>query len=505
MAADGGRPYLAAGVALAAALILIQGSVQSRASAAAQAHTPAAFLSAVVVPSQLPAGGSGGAAIYVELVSAVGTASSLPAALPVDLSANDGGQLGLPPVVTIPAGQSAVRIPIHSPRAPGSIPVDLQSPGLPAVRVAVSAVKASGPGSGAQLQLTLSPAAFFTGSQGSAWTTVVLEDAEGAPTVTPAPLTVALVSSAPGALGVPATLTIPAGAFSATAPVRIGNPGGVSVTALASGFRSSTAKATVFGHGGAPALLRVTAMPGAILPGGKVRLVVQAIDARNVPVPFPCGSLEMASSDPGVLAVPSTAVPTCTNGQQAVVIVAQPGGAPGGTDITVAASGVASADVRITASGAAPAALGMTVAPPAVMFGQTHAGWLVLQPLAASGQPIEAVRAITVTLSGPRGLAPVTAVIPAGAVAVAVRLGRLTAGSAAIVSATAPGLRAASVDLSALAGRGAQTQPTGVALRVGALRIPVGWLLAAVLLVMALLVFALLRGEGRHARRPPPA
>lgn len=350
--------------------------------------------------------------------------------------------------------------------------------------------------------LTLSPAAFFAGGQGSNWATVVLEDSKGVPAVTSTPITVALVSSDPTALAVPASVTIQGGAFTASAQIQVGEPAGVSVTALASGYLAGTAKATVFGHGGPPVALRVTAIPDVILPGTSVRLVMQALDNRAVPVAFPCGTLVLASSDPGVASVPATEAPACQPGQQDVVVDAGPGVAPGGTAITVAESGMTSADVKLTASGAAPAALAITVAPAAVMFGQGHAGWLVLQPVDAAGQPVSAVGQLRITLAGPKGLVPATAVIQPGENAVAVPLSQVAAGSAAIIQATATGLKAATVDLSTLAARGGRAQSTGVALHIAGLRIPIGWLLAGLVVVMGLLLLVLARSERRLRRRP---
>ena len=475
-------------------------------AAAATTAAPASFLTATVVPAQIPAGGSAGGAIYVELVSASGRAATRPGPLSVAISAAEAGQMGLPAEVTIPPGTSAVRVPIRSPLAVGTVPVQLQAPGMPVADVRIEVTQAAGPGAGAQLHLTLAPATFFAGARTAAsWATVVLEGAKGAPAVTPAPLRVALVSSDPAALRVPPGLTLPAGSFSATVPVRIGQAGVVSVTALASGYLASTVPTRVFAAGGTPASLRVTAMPDAVLPGSTVRLVVQALDAHQVPVPFPCGTLEVASSDPAVLGVAATAAPMCRTGQQAVVVDTRAGDASGGTHVTVAESGLTSADVQLSATGAAPTSLAATVAPAAVMFGQAHSGWLVVQALDSAGLPVSAVGPIQVTLSGGGGLLPATAMIPPGDSAVAVRMGRIPAGSTAVVTATAPGLRPASVDLAALAGRGATHQAQGLALRLGGLRIPVAWLLALLVVATGLLIVVLMRGGGEHTRRPPAA
>jgi hypothetical protein len=469
--------------------------------AAAAPATAPAFLTAVVVPGKVPAGGSTGAALYLEVVNAIGTATTLAQNLPVDLHTQTGSHLDLPASVTIPAGSSAVRVPLSSPLLAGTFTVDAQAPGMPAAHAEVDAVKSAGPGSGAELNLALSPAGFFSGGRGAGWATVILEDGKGAPAVATSPISVALVSSNPRALAVPATVTVPAGAFSVSAPVQVGAPAAVSVTALASGYLSSTVKTTVFGRGGGPVALKVTAMPDVILPGSRVQFVVQAIDDREVPVPFPCGTLVLASATPDVLSLPRTTTPTCAAGQQAVVVDADPGGAPGTASITVAESGLVSADVKITASGAAPVALSATVAPEAIMFGQSHAGWLVLQPLDSKGQPVSAIGPVTVTLAGPSGLVPQTVTIEPGQNAVAVRLGRLTAGTDAIVQITAPGLGASTVDFAALAGRGAPNQSQGIALHLGSLRIPIGWLLGALLAITGALLLVLLRGDGRRGHR----
>ena len=173
-------------------------------AAAATTAAPASFLTATVVPAQIPAGGSAGGAIYVELVSASGRAATRPGPLSVAISAAEAGQMGLPAEVTIPPGTSAVRVPIRSPLAVGTVPVQLQAPGMPVADVRIEVTQAAGPGAGAQLHLTLAPATFFAGARTAAsWATVVLEGAKGAPAVTPAPLRVALVSSDPAALRVP--------------------------------------------------------------------------------------------------------------------------------------------------------------------------------------------------------------------------------------------------------------------------------------------------------------
>ena len=251
------------------------------------------------------------------------------------------------------------------------------------------------------------------------------------------PLTINLASSATGIATVPATVSIGAGANSATVPATAVAAGSATITASAAGLANTTAVVNV--------LAPIT------VGGASVGLNLSANLAITLPSPAPAGgvNISLTSSDTSLVTVPAT-VSVAAGATSASVSVAGVG--IGSATITAAAPGFApgTGNVRVTAP-----AMSFAGSPLSLVVGQS--GNLTLNLSGGAGP-------LTITLaSSATGVAtvPTTAMIGAGATSAAVPTTGVAAGSATI-TASAAGLANATAVVNVLSRIGVGTVSVGL-------------------------------------------
>ena len=462
------------------------------------------FLSALLDPSSVPADGSTVSALYLELLGAAGNAVSLGTPTPVTLVSSDPSVVTVPPAVTIPAGSSTITVPVTTSRTPGSATIEASVHRLASSAVTLTTTTTGVGSTGGSIKLSVSPAAFFRGSAGPAWATAELVDSAGSPELARSAVALDVISSAPWVLRPPAVITVPAGSYMATVPLRIGSPGAVTLSALGDGFNPGIVATHVGVAGTAPAGLQATLQPALLLPGTAPRLVLQAVDRNGDPVPFPCGPVFLSSNTLAVLDVPTTATPSCASDSEAVVVDASAAATSGTASITVAKAGLTPVTVQAHIAGSTPEALTASVAPLAFAYGESPEGWLVLQTVIAKGEPADAVTPVAITLAGGAGAVPSSATIPAGASTVAVPITGLSTEGPTIV-ASASGFKPVEVTLTpvqrALIRGAAGGGSAGPGITVMGHRIPLGWIFLAQVVAVAWLGLGLLLSARRRRRR----
>ncbi len=471
---------------------------------AVAASPPKPFISAMVAPSVLPADGASTPALYLELIGPTGQAVARGMPTPIGLQSQDPGIATAPPLATIPAGASSAVVPLTTTDAAGTAVFVVRSPGLAAAQASLTTVVANLAGAGGSIKLHVNPKAFLRGSAGPAWATVELLDAAGAPELAQSPVTLHLLSSDPGTLEPPPTVTVPSGQFAATVPLRVGAPGPVTLSALGNGFNAGFATTAVDLAGTAPAELQATVQPPLLLPGSRARLVLQAVDGRGLPVAFPCGTVFLSSNAPSILDVPTSVVPTCVRGAEAVVVTTGAAASSGTASITLAEAGMTPVTVQVQVAKATPEKLSATVAPLAFAYGDSPEGWLVVQVEDSAGTPQAVVRAVQVTVVGGAGAVPARLTIPAGQSSALAPIAGISAGQTPAVLASAPGFTSVRADLvpaaQSLSGRLSAGEGTR-GLVVFGRRIAFKWIFLVQAVVVAGLAVWLLLSGGRRGRR----
>lgn|GEM_PF-6508515 len=430
----------------AVALVVALAAAVAPAVMAGGAPPTGVYLDVSTVPAGLVADGATAPALYVEALSADGVPIAAPSPLPLSLTSSSPATVSVAATATIPAGAAAVVIPLTTTDQAGTAVINVSAPGAVAGSTPVKTV-APATATGLAFSVQLAPSTLYAGNSRAAYLHVALETS-GTP-VEPAtasqPLTVRLVSSAPKVIGVPAAVTIPAGQGALQVPVRVGAPGPATVTALAQGVASGTASAAVMAAatGRQTGLaLTVESEPATLVAGHGAVLVVQAENAAGTPVPLPCRVVQMASSNPAAIAVPSRATTACGVATQSLRVPMRAVGA-GTATVTVAAPGVASTSTALTAVAAPPSTvrLDAAVEPPAAPAPGPVGGWVAVSLVGSAGAPDPTFVALPVTVRTSAG-ATYTATIPAGAGTTAVPVPAAALAAGQMLAVSAPGMAA---------------------------------------------------------------
>ena len=460
-----------------------------------------ALVSLLAVPGTLIADGQTTKALYVDLLDVRGDPTAPTEATTVQLRSSDTRLATVPATVTIPAGRSAAVVEVTTGRGEGEVTFSADADGLTSAQTVIKLITSSETATATALfKVALGPALSIAGSSGPALVTVsVINGESNTPLLQREDLEVVIVSSDATVLGVPASVTIPAGSYTVTTEAIVGRQGGATITALRSGFSSGSIPGSVRRAGlGAPAKLTVVALPALVRPAGDAasRLAIQTLDIDGAPVFFPCGQLQLSSSNPRVLDVPAKVQLDCQPGQQAVLVNTIPGDSAGNAGVTVAASGLLPGEVTIAAAGVAPANLTASIAPARVLYGQASAGWLVIQVTNDKGVPASVARDTVVNLTASGITLPATVTIPRGTRVLSVPLGPLAVGTPSpTITASAEPLAPAQVnvapidDLLSLTDRGGGGLP---ALEIAGRSIPFSWLLGIVAVATVGAMFLLL-------------
>ena len=509
-----GTPIAPTATATATAPAGVAPRVIEGADSAAAETAEAGFLSLLVLPATLPAERTSIEALFVQLLNADGSAGTRSTPLPVRLSSSDPLTALVPQFVTVPAGQSAVLVEIELTGESGTATFTAQASGLTSAQASVTTVELAAQLAGGALGLQIVPSVLVSDGSGPTWASISLLGSRGGiPVVTPIDLEVRLVSSAPDVIAVPRTVTIPAGAFHVLVEIEVrASVGGAIVTALLQGFESATASTSIQRGRQRAVTLQAEVVPLIVLSGvdtgTRPLLVIRALDPTGVPVPFPCGPIELSSTTPDVISVPEQAIPECGPNQHAVIVEATSGGGVGAAQVTIVAPGLEPITVSVRAAGAGAAQLTAALAPAALIFGAQSAGWLSLQVVTPEGSPGLAFTDVTVTLTGPPGVLPESVTIPRGASSVLVPLGLVTSDLAGGIVANSEGLGRAEVAFTsplAIAQLAGQERQVGATFNLAGVDIPVIWVLVFVAMATGGLVLVILISSRATEDRQPLA
>lgn len=258
------------------------------------------------VPARIPADGQVYGALVVSLVNSSGLPVVAPYDIQVYLSSAVSGVADVPQSVAIHAGQSYVVANVTTSTTPGSASVTATAAGLKTASVLVRTVVPSGfPDHLVAFAVPPVQLARTTPSEGEI--VVQVQDDLGLPARTAGAVTVSVSSSDKRVLNVSgSSFTIPAQSTAAWDNYTTGLvTGSASVTASATGFTSGSTSVTIVQ---APGLvLRVTAEPGLIAPGGSTgRIVVSLSDTFGDPAEAPANIQVYLTSSNLTVAVIST-------------------------------------------------------------------------------------------------------------------------------------------------------------------------------------------------------
>lgn len=494
----------------ATALAGSTGGTTGSSGATGEASRVATLVAITVAPERLPVKAEAVEAAFLVLVDANGAATTRAVPTLIRLASSDPALATIPGSVEIPAGTSAVAVPVRA-LAPGQVTFTAQATGLTSGQTRLTVTAPTTSNELSALQLAFAPQFFLSDAVGPALLTVSVVRGDAAqPAVAASPLDVRLVSSNSDAISVAPLVTIPAGQFFVTVPVVVGVGGTAKVTALRSGLVSATTETSVSEAGDRPVRLAVSVVPPRQLAGGQIptRLVIRAVAESGAPTVLPCGAFELASTAPLVQPVPDRATPACAAGQQSVLIELERGQSAGETTLTIAAEGLEPVSTELAASGEVGAELTITLAPAALMYDTPSAGWIAVEVLDRNGAPVTVTGDLTVRLEAPAGVVPAELVIPRGASYVLAPLGRVDATQAAgEITASAVGLRSTQVSLtqrpaltpaltSGVTGEGP------LAIQIAGLSIPLAWLFTvAVIAVIGVLAVAYMSArQSRESR-----
>ncbi len=446
---------------------------------------PPASIALRAVPDLIPADGGDAQVLYVQLRDAEGRATISGTDVVVSLKSSDTQIVRVPPTVTIAAGTGVLAAAITTTRKAGPSTIRASAPGLGDATAKITTTSTTMSLLGAHIQLRVAPSTLMEQRDGEAWLYAILVAEGGTPVLAPEAVTIALVSSNPAVLSVPPTLTIPAGAYAARAPVRQGVTGSAEVTGLRSGLRHGTVGATVKQSGDGPVTLKITVVPELLLLGGEfpALLVLQAFNAAGQPTPFPCAPVSLASTLPGVLNTPTTVQPPCGGAIDAAWIPLEIGGTASGSEIVAAIPGLSTALNKATVVGVAPARLQALFAPAVPVADGPSPGWIVVQLLDASGKPATAGRATVFTIKDEHGGVAQVAV-PAGKSFAAVALSSSGAGRATTWQVSAEGLATVQVTAGDIVAPPGARRSTVPSLRIGPLAIPLPYLAVALVVIV---------------------
>ncbi|MBV9468241.1 MAG: hypothetical protein JOZ57_03290, partial [Abitibacteriaceae bacterium] len=369
------------------------------------------------------------------------TATTL--ALTVNLSSNNTAKATVPATVDIPAGATSVTFPINA--------VDNAVADGP--QTVVIAASAAGFGTGSAtatvtdndtptLGLSLSPTIFSEAAGAKATMGTVTRN-----TPTTSALVVTLSSGNTTKGTVPATVTIPVGATSATFPIAAvdnaiaDGPQSVVFTASAPGFTPGTASATVLDN--EVAQLSLTVTPGTFSEGAGSHAATGTI-TRNTPLTSPL-VVHLSSSDTTEATVPATVTIPTGQASASFLVAAVNDTLVDGSQVVAlnaTATGFVPGTTSLTVTDNEPNTLNLSVTP--TSFSETAGNSASFGTVTRTGAKT-APLVVTLASNNASAKVPPTITIPAGATFAIFPIGAVDNTTAegtrnAIISATAPGL-----------------------------------------------------------------
>lgn len=310
-------------------------------------------------PAGIPANGAGYQTLFISLTNGGAPAVALKP-VNITLSSTNPNIGTAPSTVVIPSNTEYVGVSFTTSSVGGSTSITAVSENLIPATTTLTTYSA------AQLSVTIAPFALNlpTGETGLDMMGVFITGSTGISAPVSTPTTINLNTSNPGIVGVPGSVTVPAGSDFAAIPVTTSAPGTVVVEATAPGYSSSSVSIAISTLGPYQAGLYVAPTDALTLNGvGNSIFVIQLQDSSGKPVG--------ATSDVTVSLVPSNFA--LYNKTIPITIL------PGETEAIYSAPFLGSGNSSFSLSGAglhlpAPVTVYNTVITPSLTFGYSPQG-----------------------------------------------------------------------------------------------------------------------------------
>lgn len=423
-------------------------SVPQRATA--QSLSPGQ-LAVMVTPPILLADNSSHSAVYVQLLGTDGIPRLAAQETEVALISSNPLVVRVPNRIQIPAGKSYATTTLTTTLAPGKATITAATADTSPASGEVTTVSAMAATLPLHLALYAAPGDLLAGGQPPGILSIVLLGDNGRTVAAPEELTVILTSSSPEVARVTEQVTIRQGTHFATTNVEPLAEGSAVLSALHPGFVSEFIEVHVHEPGTRPEALVLYLTPPVLHSESNnlTGAIIQAVDGKKRPVPFPCVPVHLASSSALTVDVASPAEVTCTSSLQYAVARLN-AKLPGTAIVSASATGLRPAAAKMTVEGREPAQLKAYLAPERALSVEAAPGFIVAQVLDRDGLPFTAHGGIPLRLiRGGEALRSET-VIPTGQSFVALGLDKLQAASQAEVWFVNPALTSAHVSVKLL-------------------------------------------------------
>ncbi|MBI2855764.1 MAG: Ig-like domain-containing protein [Chloroflexi bacterium] len=399
-------------------------------------------LTVTVAPPVLTANEGTHAAVYLQLQDASGAPTIAQGNIEVSLSSSDNLVASVPSSAVIQEGRSYATVSLTTTAKAGRSDIIAAAEGFALASGEVRTVNPLGATTPLRLVLYASPGRMIVGGEPPGRLTVVLLGSNGRLAPAADDLDVVLSSSAPGVVRVARRVTIQKGLYFATVDIEPLSVGSATLSALSSGFVSEFADVEVSEPGEAAEALALYLAPPTLPSGiaGHPGVVVQAVDSRGKPVPFPCTEVFLTTSSPLSVEVPSDLQVPCDEKTHYVPSTLSTGDIPGRVTLSTGATGLRPDSESVEVQGQIPVQLKAYLAPQGLMAAEATPGFAVVQAQDSAGAPVTLHSGIPVRVVGGGDALPDEVIIPRGQSYATVSLAGLEPDQQIDLSLVSPGL-----------------------------------------------------------------
>lgn len=382
-------------------LVLIAALMGSITNVSAAGDNDTERLVLTVAPGSLPAKAGEHTILSVQVIGVTGVPVLLSEPKTVRLFSSDQRVASVDSEFVIPAGSSFAIATIYVSGEPGSVNFTASTDGISPGHAELEVAEASEAAVGTTLTLFPMPDRLIQGAITPGRAMVAVIDSSGSPVPSNFDVKVNLTSSDENILGVPDSITIPAGVPGVFIDVIPGELGSGQLIAVADGFSSMAVGIDVSEGSEQPTHLVAVVVPERWDHSGigNPLLVVQAISKEDLaPSYLPCGIIFLASSNPDLLSVPGQVDVPCGTDIASVEVPLVSTSMTGFALITVATPGLISTSTEFNAVNRAPDELRSWVLPSKPAAGDEQAPVVIVQLVDHEGMPVVAPRPMPITV-----------------------------------------------------------------------------------------------------------
>ena len=401
-----------------------------------------------IVPSILPADGSTRPVVYVQRLNRQGEPVFGTDPVRIFLTSSNPEVVSVPQEAEIWAGRTYTVVEATTSLNPGKARLTVVAPGINPSSIEIETVNSLGALPPFRLSLTAQPPVLFPGEEGIL--TVAMLGSNDVPLLLPSETRVMVASERPDVVEVPKTLVIPPLSYMVGSEWKAREKGQVILAVQADGLEAAITVVGVVEQGSAPTRITinslVTSLPA--LHARQEALLLQAVDEFNLPVPFPCTTINITSTAPHIAAVDSPLVVDCQPSKPYLVHEVSTSRVPGTARITAAAAGFGEpATVELSTYGTEEAQIKLETGPPQPVASDPEPANLVIRVADSAGGPVTLHDGFSVRLFSSLEGIPATVTIPPNNSFVSLPIGGKLAEEELFVTAVAPGLAGQSLFL----------------------------------------------------------